>query len=200
MKKIILFIVSLVFLLTLEGCSAKPVTFEDKDFELGVRKEINKPSGEITTKDLKSIKKLSIDDEEGKNIESIKGIEYMTSLEVFGINDSQLSNIEPLSNLNSLEKLIIDNNQINNIEPLSKLKSLKSLWIFDNNITDISPLTELDKLYLLRISQNPITDISPLLRMDNLKGVTLPPNQDQAVIKQLKDKEVKVDTYKSKYD
>jgi len=200
MKKMIFFIVSLFFLLTLVGCSGKSVTFEDKDFELVVRKEINKPSGEITTKDLKGIKKLSVDDKEGKNIESIKGIEHMVNLEQLSLDESKLSNIEPLSNLTSLKKLIIDNNQIYNIEPLSKVKSLKSLWIFDNNITDISSLEGLDKLFVLRISQNPITDISPLLRMDNLKGVTLPPNQDQAVIKQLKDKGVKVDTYKSKYD
>ena len=53
------------------------INFKDSNLELGIREKINKPKGEITKDDVKSIEELTL---KHKNIFSLEGIEGLTNL------------------------------------------------------------------------------------------------------------------------
>lgn len=117
--------------------SMEKVTFQDENLAKVIREEINKPTGDIYKRDVKKILVLHA---EGKNINSISGLE----------------------NLSNLNKLVLCNNQISKLEPLTELTNLTYLDISKNNIIDIEPLSELKNITFLNIEYNSIDDYSPV--------------------------------------
>ena len=85
-----------------------------------------------------------------KNFESIK------SLNLYGIN---LTDISLLNKLPYLEILSLSNNKIKDISVLSNLKNLKELYLSNNKINDINQLENLkncQKLEKINLQGNPI--------------------------------------------
>ena len=110
-------------------------TIEINDFviEDAIRKEINKPTGDILISD----------------------IEKITQLDLSGCNISDLS---PLSNLTSLSSLDLSSIKISDISVISNLKSLTYLNLDYNKINDISAISNLKKLNFLDIKNNPLNN------------------------------------------
>jgi len=157
------------------------ITFKDINFENAIRKNLNKPTGDITETDVQKITKLSV--HELKSIKDISGIEYFTNLMEFSLTDSSVSDISSLSSLTKLKKLSLPNNEITDITPLKGLtnlifldlknSSLEYIGQHKNRISNISALSGLKNLKNLCISSDYIKDYSPLESLRGLRSIYL---------------------------
>lgn len=145
---------------TLSNPETTVIAFPDVNFENLIRETINKPSDQVTIKDVESISDLR---GYGRNIKNIEGIEYLTGLTILFLSGNDITNISPLTNLTKLQELALTNNSVDDINPLANLTNLQYLGLQLNNITNISSLANLINLKLLKIGANNISDISPLV-------------------------------------
>jgi len=167
------------------------VKFKDPNFEKAIRNNLNKPYGDIDTKDLQKINTLSISNE---SIYDISEIEYMTYLANFSLFNSSVSDISKLSGLYRLRNISLGNNQIADITPLKNLYNLQSIDLgnlvpssiqpHQNNISDVSALSGLTKLWYLGLLSNNISNIEPLKSMDDLLIMSLGGNPISSADKQ----------------
>ncbi|MCP0887837.1 MucBP domain-containing protein [Ligilactobacillus sp. WILCCON 0076] len=91
----------------------------------------------ITKEDMADITDLS---GVNRNIKSLEGLEYATSLTSLNISGNQISDISPLAKLSSLTDLNLSDNQISDISPIANLKSLTYLNLNFNKISDFSTI------------------------------------------------------------
>ena len=82
-----------------------------RDIEEGIRRELNKPGGEISGED-------------------------MTKLSRFDITSAQVSDLSPIKAAINIEHLTIRKNQISDLSLLAGMKKLKSLNAYGNRIAD----------------------------------------------------------------
>ncbi len=174
------------------------VTFADTNLELAVRDALGKPSGLITTEDVKSITTL---DASIRPIESLEGLEYLANLTSLNLEVTDIEDIQPIADLTQLEELNLGFNSITSIDALTNLTSLNQLRLNDNKLNDIDSLFwssvknlqvldlsnnqlrkiddlhKLKKLTTLNLSKNQINDISPLAQMTTLRELNLSSNQ-----------------------
>ncbi len=88
----------------------------------------------------------------------------VSGLMALNANDAGIESLVGIQNLTSLTGLRLGTNSITDISPLSGLTSLMELWLYSNEITDISALSGLTGLTELGLYGNPsLTDIQPLL-------------------------------------
>ena len=106
-------------------------------------------------------------------IESLVGIQNLTSLTVLSLFNNSIADISALSGLTSLTDLRIGSNSITDVSPLSGLTSLTVLSLFNNSIADISSLSELTNLTFLALFDNSIADINPLSGLTSLAVLSL---------------------------
>lgn len=157
------------------------VTFTDINLENAIRKNINKPTGDLLKSDIKAIVAL---DAGNNSISELGGIENLINLQRLNLNSdtnlsnpNQISDISALKGLTKLSSLRLSNNQINNIDTLKSLKKLTSLDLSGNQIQDISTLVGLTKLTSLYLSGNQISDIIYLKKLTQLRNLYLDHNQ-----------------------
>lgn len=150
------------------------ISIYDQKLEAIIRAELKKMSGELTLKDLGSIKELNLSN---KGILDLQGIQYLTGLRKLDLSKNNISVLDPLKNLINLEVLYLNNNKIENIKALSYLKNLSELDLTGNKISDVSPLGELVKLKQLGLTDNNIKDISKISELVNLDVLILKGNQ-----------------------
>lgn len=146
------------------------ITFDDPGLEAAVRAAINKSEGAIFKKDVQNITKLQAS---GKQIKSLKGIEYLTSLTDLDLSNNLITDINPLASLTDLTVLIIHDNSITDVTPLASLTNMMFLYLSDNKITDISPLASCRWLEELYVDYNKVSDISALSGMTELNILML---------------------------
>ena len=134
------------------------VIFEDAIFENYIREQIGKPAGTVYASDVSGI---TVVDVLGKGIQSLKGIEYMTSLVYLSCGDNELTTIDVSKNT-LLEDLSCGNNKLTTLD-VSKNTLLKELSCHDNELTvlDVTKNTALtyidcykNKLDELDLSEN----------------------------------------------
>ena len=102
----------------------------DPIVEKAIRKELKKPTGELTQADLEKVTELELDD---KQLTSVKGLEKLTQL----------------------ESLHLPHNKLTNVTGLENLTQLKTLWLFENKLTK-AQIDELQKaLPNCKIYSNP---------------------------------------------
>jgi internalin A len=156
--------------------SADPtvVTFPDSSLEAVVRTVLVQPTGDILSIDLGFISSL---DASNKGITSLSGIEHMSSLTEFLLNDNSISNLSPLANLTGLTKLHLARNQVVALDSLARLTMLQDLDLQANQVSALAPLSSLTELSLLVLSQNQIADLTPLSQLTSLTVLTLDLNQ-----------------------
>ncbi|WBW98156.1 leucine-rich repeat domain-containing protein [Oceanirhabdus sp. W0125-5] len=128
------------------------VKFYDHTMEAAVRKEINKPHGDITITELESVKEL-----------------YVAHFS----DQGSLSSIDLLQYCTNLKKLSLLETGIRDISILSKLKKLEYLDLQDNSIEDLEPLNCLNNLVYLDLSYNPVTDMNPIGNLNKVKYLNL---------------------------
>jgi Leucine-rich repeat (LRR) protein len=175
----ILFICSLLFFQTFQAypvlaAGTDVVTFPDTNLEKAIRKQLNKPSGDITVLDMESLRAL---DARNFNITDLTGIEKATYLISLELSKNRISAIDPLKGLTYLDHVNLAFNQVESISALSPLKYLKSLYLTGNQIQDLSPIQNLTYLQYLEVSRNNISDTTALTNLTNLKSLSVAHNQ-----------------------
>jgi Leucine-rich repeat (LRR) protein len=184
----------------------KVITWKNKNFERAIRNELKKPTSDIYLSDVSKITELNL---EGKNLDSLEGIEYftnltklycginqirdisqlfnLTKLEVLFLNENKISDISGIENLQSLTELNLSANEIVDIHSLAGLTNLKALYLLSNQINDISSLAGLTNLEDLELYQNQISNIDSLQNLTKLKVLTLFDNKitDISALKEL---------------
>jgi len=87
----------------------KPLTKEEsaKIIEVAIRKELRKPTGELTKADLEKVTSLNL-------------------------RNNQLTDVKGLEKLTQLTELRLDGNQLTDVKGLEKLTQLKLLFLYNN--------------------------------------------------------------------
>ena len=135
------------------------IHFTDLNFEGYIREQLNKPTGNITSDDMKTLTDLY---SYGSNISSLDGLEYAINLSSISMTEKNISSLKPLSNLVLLNVVSFSESKISDITPIHNLYNLKSLNLYGNNITSIIGIENLKSLTSILLSNNKITDINPL--------------------------------------
>lgn len=162
---LLLFPICLIVWIVSYALASGPI-IADKNLEAAIRIAINYEKGEIRADQLAGIQELILRDSE---IESLDGIEHLTSLVSLDLRDNNIQDISQLSSLTNLHELNLRGNKISNIDALAELTSLRQLNIRDNNIQDIDALKNLVQLRDLNARNNLITNIEPLTNLENLR-------------------------------
>ena len=164
-------------LLPSESCSGQPdnaiVTFEDAGLQEATSLAVERtrpPLGFLGTRDRLDLTcgrisgLTSLAWFQPPRIESLVGIQNLTSLTELNLITNLITDISLLSGLTSLQLLELGGNSISDISPLNGLTSLQRLHLNFNLITDISALSGLTGLKNLVLDGNPgISNIQPLL-------------------------------------
>ncbi|AUX40556.1 uncharacterized protein SOCE26_019570 [Sorangium cellulosum] len=157
-----------------------PLEIADPALEAGLREAAGKPTGPLYPDDFTSLDYIDVSN---RGIESLSGIECITSLTQLYMSHNLVADLSPLSSLTELRGLDASVNQIVDVSPLSSLVQLEQLDLKVNAISDVTALGSLTNLFYLALSLNPITDISPLgalveldqLYLSNTSVTTLAP-------------------------
>ena len=149
-------------------------TFEDANLEAQVRAALSLGAqDDLTCRLVSGLTRL---DAEQAGIESLVGIQNLTSLTALNLSANSITDIGALSGLTDLTQLSLRNNSITDISALSGLTSLTELSLRNNSITDISALSGLTSLTALSLGRNSISDISALSGLAGLRGLILGAN------------------------
>jgi len=175
------------------------VTFEDEGVERIVRKILMRPSGDISSGDLRSIVSFS-NSLEGeivpiKSVNDLKWCTDLEELELTGVENAldcigslpklrtltlvgcSISNPSPISGLQELETLDLSQNVITSIASLRDLPRLERFHIRSNALVDISSISVFPELRYFDASDNAISDISPLRDCKKLEMLMLDGNK-----------------------
>ena len=91
-------------------------------------------------------------------LDSIEGIEEITSLKNINIDWTTLTSMPDLSNLTNLETIKITNSSIKDLTPISNCTNLKEINFNNNNISNVKPLENMSNLTTLRLENNSLFD------------------------------------------
>ena len=94
MKKILL----MIAVVALVGCGPDPSTKEEsaKIIEAAIRKELKKPTGELTKSDLEKVTRLSLYNSQLTDVKGLEKLSQLTWLELYSNPDLTLAQIEQL--------------------------------------------------------------------------------------------------------
>ena len=122
----------------------KPLTKEEsaKVIEAAIRKELEKPTGELTKADLEKVPRLGIIDDQ---LTDVKGLEKLTQLTWLNLNGNQLTDVKGLEKLTQLKGLILTNNKLTDVKSLGTLKKLTYLTLFSNPDLTKAQIDQLQK-------------------------------------------------------
>lgn len=91
-------------------------------------------------------------------LDSIEGIEEITSLKNINIDWTTLTSMPDLSNLTNLETIKITNSSIKDLTPIANCTNLKEINFNNNNISNVKPLENMSNLTTLRLENNSLFD------------------------------------------
>lgn len=127
----------------------EPIIIEDANLETAIRQNIDQPSGDIMLSAALGITQL---DANGRQIESLEGIQSLSNLEELDISYNKIKDVTPLRSLKKLRRLYA---QYNEIEALMNL--------FYNDEVSNSPLEEINIVgNNMTISQSSTTELSDI--------------------------------------
>ena len=148
------------------------MVFTDKNLEIALREEMQKPRGAITEQDLTSFKERL--DLSGRSITNIEPLRYMKGLAMINLENNQITDIAPLGALEGLMVLGLGNNSISDVSALQNCKrTLIGLSLENNPIADLKQLRPLQNLEILDLSGVPINDLELGKYLRRLKSLTL---------------------------
>ena len=114
-------------------------------------------------------------------IESIKGLEICTEMEVLDLSDNPLGEIPHFPDVFGLKMLVLNGINVVKIRGLDMLKNLQHLEISANNIQKIEGLHELKELRHLFLGENKIEKIKGLNNLNHLQTLSLSHNKIQKI-------------------
>ena len=149
--------------------TGQSIRFGDASIEKAVREKLYKPTGKISTSEVRSIYRLKLP----VGVKSLKDIKYLTNLEYLDAQQLGIKDISGLSGLTQLRALYLQRNTISDLGALKKLTKLEVLSLNGNRVTSVTSLSGLSKLQELYLRENNITDITPLAKLNKLKVLEL---------------------------
>ena len=172
-----------------QSCSGQStfaiVTFVDTNLEVAIKTGLAVDAqADVTCGELSGLRELL---GAAAGIESLAGMQNLTSLRTLTLDGNSVSDIDPLSGLTSLSFLSLSSNSISDIAPLSSLTDLTFLSLNSNSISDIGPLSGLTSLTFLFLDINSISNISPLSGLTSLADLNLGFNPNVVDIQPLLD-------------
>lgn len=112
------------------------ICFADKNLELAIRNEINKPTGDLYKSDVDVITRLII---RNADIKTLNGLENLTNLKGFMIVDSanSLSDISALKSMSSLDGVTLRSMNLTSSQIINTLRGLKlkNISLYGNNFS-----------------------------------------------------------------
>jgi hypothetical protein len=146
------------------------VTFADTALERVVRQHISKPTGDLLSTDVDTIKVVYAP---FSGIASLSGLQYFLSLQAASLAGNYITDITPLAGAVQVWGLDLSQNNLTDISSLAGLPGLRQLSIGQNPITDISPLASVTQLQQLFMFSTLVTDFSPLYGLEHLDDIHL---------------------------
>ena len=139
----------------LQSAPTVTVNIDNPIVEKAIRKQIKKPTGELTEADLEKVA-------------------------VLDLRYNELTDVSPLAGLTQLKELNLEETQLTDkqLNHLVGLTKLETLWLLNNNLTDLSALAGLTQLTYLNVNDNELTDVSALVGLKQLKLLDLQGNPD----------------------
>jgi hypothetical protein len=183
----------------LVGCGKGALTKEEsaKVIEAAVRKQLKKPTGELTKADYEKVTDLDL---AGNQLTNVKGLEKLTHLERLWLDGNQLTDVKGLEKLTQLRGLRLDGNpdltkaQIAELQkslpkcdissdlPLTKEESAKVIEAAIRKAAKkpTGELTKADyeKVTHLDLDENKLTSVKGLENLTQLKELYLNDNPD----------------------
>ena len=123
------------------GCSPT-VEIANPIVEKAIRKELEKPTGELTKADLEKVTMLDMC---CSQLTDVKGLEKCTKLTFLVLGDNKLTDVKGLEKLIRLERLNLAHNQLTDLKGLEKLTRLKVLNLRNNPDLYKAQIDELQK-------------------------------------------------------
>ena len=122
----------------------KPLTKEQsaKFIEAEIRRQLKKPTGELTKADLEKVKELFL---VNKQLTHVKGLEKLTQLKDLALWHNKLTSVKGLEKLTELKHLDLRHNQLTSVKGLEKLTQLTRLWLKGNPDLTKAQIDELKK-------------------------------------------------------
>lgn len=178
------------------------IIIKDENLEQMIRKQIEKPEGDITVGDMEMVYSISINFEETPVYE-IDGLEHAVNLNDFSFRNGTLKSLNPVSKLKymgylgisyaSIEEPIlpfetpvldrigfIDTN-ISDFDFLNGVTSAKDVSFVNSEIASIEFMRDWDALEELNLSDNLVSDVSPLEGKTNLRYLSLHKNKVESI-------------------
>lgn len=133
------------------------VNFSDPVLEDAIRSNLSKPTGDITTEDMKAVTSLTITK---SSLSNLSGLEYGINIYYLDLRENNITSIEPLLSLTKLKKLYLHENGITEIGTLfSDLKELEELRLDNNQIGSVSGEAPASKLFNLSLQDNNLSSV-----------------------------------------
>ena len=159
-----------------EAVPVVTVTIDNPIVEKAVRKQLRKPTGELTEADLEKVTRLDI---EGNQLTDVpKDLEKLTQLEKLNLRSTKLNSLKGLEKLTQLQELALGENQLKAVTALETLTKLETLRLHNNQLTDVKGLENLTQLKYLDFADNKLTDVKGLENLTQLKSLKLFDNPD----------------------
>lgn len=157
----------------LEDCPKGPtVEFDQPEIEAAVRLKLQKPTGAITTADLRRLRSLNLSQVKLAELD-VCLFSKMTGLKELFLGPGDYDDLSPLSGAKQLETLRASISQVRDLKPLEKLTKLDRLDLGRTQIRDIQPLAALTKLTELQIDDTAVEDVSPFAGLTELESLSL---------------------------
>ncbi|MGM8216701.1 TraB/GumN family protein [Bacillaceae bacterium W0354] len=110
MKKLHLFLLTLIMSITLVACQSNDgVSFSDEKLEDSIRTELSIDEENIQKSDLEKVKKLELSNQ---GIKSLEGIEKLAALENLSLENNEITDLTPVLDLENLKKLNVIGNPL----------------------------------------------------------------------------------------
>ncbi|WP_185819463.1 CotH kinase family protein [Salibacterium salarium] len=146
------------------------VEFEDENLETAIREEIRKPEGPIRQEDLENVDTLDLSN---SGIESIEGLENVTTVRNLDLQGNRMEDIQALEDLIYLEDLNLRGNHIEDLSALEGMERMVTLDVRDTGIDDLSPISTMTALTDLNVRGNDITSLEPIKNMAELRQLNV---------------------------
>ena len=196
MKRITIFVCSIVLAVLLAGCGNKinvheyestntemtPETTESHDEKVRLDEAVQKAirfelayseDVELTEADFLSVTYLAIFEDE---VFSLEGISVLKNLEELHINFGSFSDISELAELKNIKTIDISNSYIKEVPDFSGCTQLENIYLTSGLIEDIEPFKNIPMLRTLNLDSNRITSIEAFSDVYNLTFLTIDNN------------------------
>ncbi|KAJ3207992.1 hypothetical protein HDU67_007091 [Dinochytrium kinnereticum] len=121
----------------------------------------------------------------GNRVESFRGLEGLSKLQVLNLSHNNLNRIsDHVKKLTKLKALILNNNEIARIDNVTALTDLNTLVLSHNKISEIPPLPTLTNLTKLSLSHNNLRVFPDLSNNPTLRELRLSHNRIQTLAAQ----------------